>query len=388
MAIRASESTEGRARLNRKANACDRAASSLRRAARTRVAPLIGVSPRDAHSRSVLPPRSVGTPRPCPWLHQRTALRPGPLRGGHVRTSGRPTRLPRKRGPNLMSAPPPVSVGTTRTVSGDDAARTSLEALRSQIAMAVVGQDPAVTGRVVALLCRGHVLLVGVPGVAKTLLVRALAVSLEHNTKRVQFTPGLMPSDVTGRSSTTPAPPSSPSSRAPYSPTSSSPTRSTGRPQNPVIPSGSGGGTPVTVDGTPRSLPDPFLVAATQNPVGYEGTCPLPEAQLGRFLLRLTVPLPARENEINVLTRHADSFDPRDLKAAGIQPVVAGPVDLEASRHAVARTTVSPELFGYVVDICRATRDPPQSRSVSRPEEPPHCCPPSEPGPGSPATTM
>lgn len=97
-----------------------------------------------------------------------------------------------------MSALPPVPAGTTETVGNDDTARASLEALRSEIAKAVVGQDPAVTGLVVALLCRGHVLLEGVPGVAKTLLVRALAASLELDTKRVQFTPDLMPSDVTG----------------------------------------------------------------------------------------------------------------------------------------------------------------------------------------------
>lgn len=114
----------------------------------------------------------------------------------------------------------------------------------------------------------------------------------------------------------------------------------------------------VTVDGTPRQLPDPFLVAATQNPVEYEGTYPLPEAQLDRFLLKLTVPLPSREEEINVLTRHSDGFNPRDLKSAGIRPV-AGPEDLEAARNAVARTKVSPEIAGYVVDICRATRESP-----------------------------
>ncbi|MYR00836.1 MoxR family ATPase, partial [Streptomyces sp. SID6139] len=114
----------------------------------------------------------------------------------------------------------------------------------------------------------------------------------------------------------------------------------------------------VTVDGTPRPLPEPFLVAATQNPVEYEGTYPLPEAQLDRFLLKLTIPLPSRENEIDVLTRHASGFDPRDLRAAGIRPV-AGPADLDAARAAVAATTVSPEITAYVVDICRATRESP-----------------------------
>ncbi|MFK0099458.1 AAA family ATPase [Streptomyces sp. NPDC091040] len=263
-----------------------------------------------------------------------------------------------------MSAPPPAPTGTTGTagpagVGTHDAARAALEALRSEIAKAVVGQDPAVTGLVVALLCRGHVLLEGVPGVAKTLLVRALAASLELDTKRVQFTPDLMPSDVTGslvydarttEFSFQPGPVftnlllADEINRTPPK-TQSSLLEAMEERQ-------------VTVDGTPRPLPDPFLVAATQNPVEYEGTYPLPEAQLDRFLLKLTVPLPTREDEVAVLTRHADGFDPRDLKAAGIRPV-SGPADLEAARAAVAGTAVSPEIAGYVVDICRATRDSP-----------------------------
>lgn len=248
-----------------------------------------------------------------------------------------------------MSAPPPVPAGTTETVGNDDAARASLEALRSEIAKAVVGQDPAVTGLVVALLCRGHVLLEGVPGVAKTLLVRALAASLELDTKRVQFTPDLMPSDVTGslvydartaEFSFQPGPVftnlllADEINRTPPK-TQSSLLEAMEERQ-------------VTVDGTPRLLPDPFLVAATQNPVEYEGTYPLPEAQLDRFLLKLTVPLPSRDEEINVLTRHADGFNPRDLVSAGVRPV-AGPADLESARAAVAKTTVSPE----IMRLCR-----------------------------------
>ncbi|MFJ2895581.1 AAA family ATPase [Streptomyces sp. NPDC087218] len=258
-----------------------------------------------------------------------------------------------------MSAPPPVPVGTPETTGNGDTARAALEALRSEIAKAVVGQDPAVTGLVVALLCRGHVLLEGVPGVAKTLLVRALAASLELDTKRVQFTPDLMPSDVTGslvydartaEFSFQPGPVftnlllADEINRTPPK-TQSSLLEAMEERQ-------------VTVDGTPRRLPDPFLVAATQNPVEYEGTYPLPEAQLDRFLLKLTVPLPSREDEVSVLIRHSDGFDPRDLKSAGIRPV-AGPADLEAARDAVARTKVSPEIAGYVVDICRATRESP-----------------------------
>ncbi|WP_329300020.1 MoxR family ATPase [Streptomyces sp. NBC_00659] len=244
--------------------------------------------------------------------------------------------------------------------TGDaDTARSSLEALRAEIAKAVVGQDPAVTGLVVALLCRGHVLLEGVPGVAKTLLVRALASALELDTKRVQFTPDLMPSDITGslvydartaEFSFQPGPVftnlllADEINRTPPK-TQASLLEAMEERQ-------------VTVDGTPRPLPEPFLVAATQNPVEYEGTYPLPEAQLDRFLLKLTIPLPSRQDEIDVLTRHSEGFNPRDLRAAGLRPV-AGPADLEAARAAVAKTAVSPEITGYVVDLCRATRESP-----------------------------
>ncbi|MFK0236167.1 AAA family ATPase [Streptomyces vinaceus] len=240
-----------------------------------------------------------------------------------------------------------------------DSARSSLEAIRTEIGKAVVGQDSAVTGLVVALLCRGHVLLEGVPGVAKTLLVRALAASLELDTKRVQFTPDLMPSDVTGS--------------LVYDARTAEFSFQNGPVFTNLLLADEINRTPpktqsslleameerqVTVDGTPRKLPEPFLVAATMNPVEYEGTYPLPEAQLDRFLLKLTVPLPSREDEIGVLTRHAAGFNPRDLQAAGLRPV-AGAADLEAAREAVAKVSVSPEIAGYVVDVCRATRESP-----------------------------
>ncbi|MEW2417815.1 MoxR family ATPase [Streptomyces sp. NPDC046866] len=240
-----------------------------------------------------------------------------------------------------------------------DSARSSLEAIRTEIGRAVVGQDPAVTGLVVALLCRGHVLLEGVPGVAKTLLVRALAASLDLDTKRVQFTPDLMPSDVTGS--------------LVYDARTAEFSFQNGPVFTNLLLADEINRTPpktqsslleameerqVTVDGTPRRLPDPFLVAATMNPLEYEGTYPLPEAQLDRFLLKLNVPLPSREDEIGVLTRHAAGFNPRDLRAAGIRPV-AGAAQLEAAREAVASVAVSPEIAGYVVDICRATRESP-----------------------------
>ncbi|QHC17634.1 AAA domain-containing protein [Streptomyces sp. GF20] len=251
-----------------------------------------------------------------------------------------------------MSAPTPDADGATE-------ARAALEAVRAEIGKAVVGQDPVVTGLVIALLCRGHVLLEGVPGVAKTLLVRALAAAVELETKRVQFTPDLMPSDVTGslvfdarmsEFSFQPGPVftnlllADEINRTPPK-TQASLLEAMEERQ-------------VTVDGTARHLPEPFLVAATQNPVEYEGTYPLPEAQLDRFLLKLNVSLPPRDDEIALLSRHARGFDPRDLSAAGLHPV-AGPAQLDAARSAVAGTSVSPEIAAYIVDVCRATRDSP-----------------------------
>ncbi|QIQ04548.1 AAA family ATPase [Streptomyces liangshanensis] len=259
-----------------------------------------------------------------------------------------------------MSAPTAETAEETAEPAANAAkARASLEALRTEIAKAVVGQDSAVTGLVVALLCRGHVLLEGVPGVAKTLLVRALAASLELDTKRVQFTPDLMPSDVTGSlvyDARTAEFSFQPGPVFTHLLIADEINRTPPKTQSSLLEAMEE--RQVTVDGSARMLPDPFLVVATQNPVEYEGTYPLPEAQLDRFLLKLTVPLPSRDDEISVLTRHAEGFDPRDLRAAGVRPV-AGPADLEAARDAVARTSVSPEIAGYVVDICRATRESP-----------------------------
>jgi MoxR-like ATPase len=235
--------------------------------------------------------------------------------------------------------------------------RAALDALRSEVGKAVIGQDPAVTGLVVALLCRGHVLLEGVPGTAKTLLVRSLAASLALDTKRVQFTPDLMPGDVTGS--------------LVYDNRTSAFSFRKGPVFTNLLLADEINRTPpktqaslleameerqVSVDGVPQLLPDPFIVIATQNPVEYEGTYPLPEAQLDRFLLKLTIPLPQRDDELRILEAHDAGFDPRDLSALS---AVASAADLAAGRAQCAAVGVAPEVLGYIVDVCRATRTSP-----------------------------
>jgi MoxR-like ATPase len=247
------------------------------------------------------------------------------------------------------------------TYAGERAGE-ALIALRTEVGKAVVGHDAAVTGLIVALLCRGHVLIEGVPGVAKTLLVRALAGALDLGTTRIQFTPDLMPGDVTGSNV--------------YDARSAEFAFREGPVFTNLLLADEINRTPpktqsalleameerqVSVDGRPRALPEPFVVIATQNPVEYEGTYPLPEAQLDRFLLKLTMPLPSREDEVGILSRHANGFDPRDLAAAGLRPV-AGRDELAAARAAVHEVTLGPEVIGYVVDLCRATRSSPAVR--------------------------
>jgi MoxR-like ATPase len=282
---------------------------------------------------------------------------------------GRPVVPPEGSGAGQSTAGP--GFGTERPGSGTAGAardpRGALEAVRAGVAKAVVGQDPVVTGLVICLLCRGHALLEGVPGVAKTLLVRALAGTLSLRSTRVQFTADLMPGDLTGSLI--------------YDAKTALFQFREGPVFTNLLLADEINRTPpktqaalleameerqVSVEGTPRPLPDPFLVAATQNPIEYEGTYPLPEAQLDRFLVKLTVPVPGREDEISILARHAAGFDPGDLAAAGIRPA-AGAADLAAARSAVRGVQVAPEVTGYIVDLCRATRQSPSLRLGASP---------------------
>ncbi len=241
----------------------------------------------------------------------------------------------------------------------DTQLRDAFAKLRTEVGKAVVGQDAAVTGLTIALLAGGHVLLEGVPGVAKTLLVRTLSHTLKLDTKRVQFTPDLMPGDLTGSLVY--------DSKAGEFEFREGPVftnilladeinRTPPKTQSALLEAMEE--RQVSVDGVTRKLPVPFMVAATMNPIEYEGTYTLPEAQLDRFLLKLVLDLPERDNEVEVLARHAAGFNPRDLAAAGVKPVLDAK-QLAAAQAAVAKVGASADVLAYAVDLARATRQSP-----------------------------
>jgi MoxR-like ATPase len=238
-------------------------------------------------------------------------------------------------------------------------ARDAVLRVRDEIAKVVVGQDGVVSGLVAALLVRGHVLLEGVPGVAKTLLVKTLAATLDLDFKRVQFTPDLMPSDVTGQVIFEQRDGSFRFREGPAFTNlllADEINRTPPKTQAALLEAMEE--RQISVEGQPHPLPDPFLVVATQNPVEYEGTYPLPEAQLDRFLFKLVVPYPTAEQEQAVLARHDAGMDPHDLASAGVQ-AVAGAADLAAARDEISAVTVEPPVQAYIVAIARATRESP-----------------------------
>jgi MoxR-like ATPase len=241
----------------------------------------------------------------------------------------------------------------------EPSARGPILALRDEVAKVVVGQEGTLSGLVAALLAHGHVLLEGVPGVAKTLLVKTLAAALDAGFSRVQFTPDLMPSDVTGQSIIDPADGSFRFREGPVFTNlllADEINRTPPKTQAALLEAMEE--RQVTVEGTARPLPDPFIVVATQNPVEYEGTYPLPEAQLDRFMFKLLVGYPTFEQEAAVLARHQAGLDPHDLAGAGVRPV-ASLDDLARARREVAAIGVEPAVGQYMVMLCRATRDTP-----------------------------
>src|ERR1700742_4289654 len=180
----------------------------------------------------------------------------------------------------------------------------AMERVRAEVAKAVIGQDAAVTGLLVGLLGRGHVLIEGVPGVAKTLLVRSLAAALDLRTSRIQFTADLMPGDVTGSLIYDAATARFSFREGPVFTNlllADEINRTPPKTQSALLEAMEE--RQVSVDGSPRPLPDPFCVIATQNPIEHEGTYPLPEAQLDRFLVKIHVDYPSESEEDEILAR-------------------------------------------------------------------------------------
>ena len=235
----------------------------------------------------------------------------------------------------------------------------SLARVRAVVSERVVGQETVINESLVAFLARGHALLEGVPGTAKTMLVRVLAGALNTRFGRIQFTPDLMPADITGinvlrdggRSSEFRAGPvftdlllADEINRAPAK-TQAALLEAMGERQ-------------VTIDGEGRSLGDLFTVFATQNPVEYEGTYPLPEAQLDRFLIKIRVSYPSREAELGMLDNYSRGFDaerPSDVRP----PPVLDEASCRELRGAVDGVKVAPEVREYIANIVRATREDP-----------------------------
>jgi MoxR-like ATPase len=231
------------------------------------------------------------------------------------------------------------------------------ERLKGEIHKAVRGQDEVIEAALIALLAGGHALFEGVPGTAKTLLVRSLAASCQAEFKRIQFTPDLMPSDISGTNV--------------FDMNTSAFTLRRGPIFGEIVLADEINRTPpktqaalleameerrVSIDGIPNYLPPVFTVFATQNPVEYEGTYPLPEAQLDRFLLKVQVPYPDENAEQEMLRAWDRGFKAGDLSTAQIQPV-ATVADIVQARAYLPSVTVEAKIIGYITTLVRRTRE-------------------------------
>ena len=231
-----------------------------------------------------------------------------------------------------------------------------VEAIRDAVGQAFIGQPEVLEQILIALLAGGHVLIEGVPGLGKTLLVRALAQALELNYARVQFTPDLMPSDVSGHAVYDPKTESFKIRRGPvftHLLLADEINRAPAKTQSALLEVMQEG--QVTIEGKPFPLAPPFLALATQNPVEQEGTYPLPEAQLDRFLLKILIDYPQLEDEkrmVEAVTtgRSAGDFDLTQV------PRVLGAEDVVAMQLGTAAIVVDPQVIDYAVRIVAATR--------------------------------
>ena len=238
-----------------------------------------------------------------------------------------------------------------------EAGAERMRALREAVATRIVGQDDVIDDALVTFLARGHMLLEGVPGTAKTLLVRTIASALGLRFKRVQFTPDLMPSDLTGVSMLR-----DPAKGFEFQPgpiftdilLGDEINRAPAKTQSALLEAMAE--RHVTTDGTTRALGPSFTVYATQNPVEHEGTYPLPEAQLDRFLIKSIMGYPSRESELEILAQHEAGFDPEQATET-LLPTVVNADEAAQLRRLADTVRVVPEVREYIAEITRATRD-------------------------------
>jgi MoxR-like ATPase len=233
-----------------------------------------------------------------------------------------------------------------------------LAELIGRIERDVVGQRPLLERLIVALLAGGHVLIEGVPGLAKTRSVKAIARSLDLPFSRIQFTPDLLPADLTGTQVYRPATGTFDVRTGPIVASvvlADEINRAPAKVQSALLEAMQEG--QVTVGDRTIILPDPFWVLATQNPVEHEGTYPLPEAQLDRFLMKLHVDYPDRTSELAMLDLSGTGPLPSVETEAELAPML-GPADVRALRIEAASIRVAPSIKEYAVDLVRATRDP------------------------------
>ena len=239
--------------------------------------------------------------------------------------------------------------------------------IRSEVGKAVIGQTGTVDLMLTALFSAGHVLLEGPPGTAKTLLTQCFAAAIDLSFGRIQFTPDLMPGDVLGTNL--------------FNFQTNEFSLTKGPIFTDILLADEINRTPpktqaalleamqerkVTIDGKPHSLNDRFMVIATQNPIEQQGTYPLPEAQLDRFLFKHVLDYPSREEELAIVTGHGNRTGMRTAKAFGIGAVVSA-ADLDAAVATVGGVTVKEDIAAYIVDIVRATRETPALQTGASP---------------------